>query len=105
MDTILSREILTKDDFVTKEEGKDPLGGYLFDQHPGYQKPEPAEPKGEPVKRDNQGKREHKRGGKGGAGKQRYNAHDQEDVKEAAARRQRQENEKREQGKNAKNED
>ena len=69
MDTILAREILTKDDIVTKDDSKDPLGGYLFDQHPGYQKPEPAEPKGETAKRDNKDKKEHKRHGKGGHGK------------------------------------
>ena len=36
MDTILSREILTKDDIVTKDPTKDPLGGYKFEEHPGY---------------------------------------------------------------------
>lgn len=58
MDTILSREILTKEDIQKTGDSKDPLGGYSFVDHPGYQKPEPKE---EMTRKDNKEKKEQKK--------------------------------------------
>jgi len=68
MDTILSREILTKEDLLkTGGENKDPLGEYDFVNHPGYQKPEPKE---EMARKDNKPKKEQN---KTNGGRSKYN--------------------------------